>query len=535
MSIFNRRKMFEIVVTKNNNKNLFLLLLSVTITIALTTSVTFATINSGSVDSGSSDTAGGIFELVTPPVPGPNGGCAPNSVGDNCQDTHDLWAFDEDQNIILAAPLSVNDIDGDGVDDAAVLPMGTSIASHYVYYDPADNNPLDDIQGCVQFDSHVLATIFDTTELAASDFLANVGVNYLNPALRGFEAGDVATFNANEVCVDLTASTPGDYFRVLTEFSPGAEVFTVSKTWTHTDYNWDPVCDGFVNATGFCVISDVDNTEIGFRPANINNNFEPDDDVLADPLPFDDTIDKFTAFAQVHKNKFKNTNPGAFYALTTAVIPTSLSSIEVWEDYEDCTNDGEGILKFVSKKLTRNVKVAVADPSGDITELTDDLYENTGGSIVVHTIDPDGEESAHVEITDESHLTAGSTIYVLVKFKNNLKNESAPGNEFDAMCDNTETVEIRIGQETEELVAEAALRITTDSDGDDVLNNADNCPFVTNPGQEDEDGDGIGDVCDDFLNDGDNDGVEDDHPDLCLDTHPEDRPVDSDGCGPSEQ
>lgn len=45
-----------------------------------------------------------------------------------------------------------------------------------------------------------------------------------------------------------------------------------------------------------------------------------------------------------------------------------------------------------------------------------------------------------------------------------------------------------------------------DCDGDGVTNNpdVDNCPTTPNPGQEDGDGDGIGDACDDDL---DNDGV----------------------------
>jgi len=44
-----------------------------------------------------------------------------------------------------------------------------------------------------------------------------------------------------------------------------------------------------------------------------------------------------------------------------------------------------------------------------------------------------------------------------------------------------------------------------DSDGDGVLDNADNCPAVPNVGQEDGDSDGIGDVCDACPNDADND------------------------------
>jgi hypothetical protein len=219
--------------------------------------------------------------------------------------------------------------------------------------------------------------------------------------------------------------------------------FDVEKSWTFTDYNWDPICISWDPDTGACLAT---------RPANINN---PDDDVLANPLA-QDGDDKYIALAKVNKEKFKNTNPGAFYALTTVDVKEDLSGLTVWEDYEDCFAE-QGLVKFVSRDPSRNVKVAVADPSGDITELSDDIYDGIAGAITSIN-----DESAHIEITDSSHLTAGSTVYVLVKFQNDLKNEDAPGDAFDEMCDNIEWVSTEVFADFDVSDhAEAALRITT--------------------------------------------------------------------------
>ncbi|MBL8697904.1 MAG: hypothetical protein JNK67_06010 [Alphaproteobacteria bacterium] len=127
-----------------------------------------------------------------------------------------LYAFDEDQNIVLAAPLAVDTVPSGPL----VLPTGTTVASHYVFFDPATTQS---IVGTVDFDAHVIAIVSSTGNLLDSDFLADTGVNYLTPSARGLEAGDFVTIGgARQIRFDTTASTPGDDVRVLTAFLPSA-------------------------------------------------------------------------------------------------------------------------------------------------------------------------------------------------------------------------------------------------------------------------------------------------------------------------
>jgi PEP-CTERM motif-containing protein len=171
-----------------------------------------ATTISGAVTGGTALAAGGTFVKLTPPLSNPFG--PPNSVGNDNFQSPNLFAFDEDQNILLASPLVV---------DVGVSPIaaGTIIASHYVFFDPG---PTETMIGTVDFDADILGIITSTNTLAASDFLANTGVNYLNPGLRGLEAGDSVTISGlRQILFATSASSPGDYVRVLTAFSPTAE------------------------------------------------------------------------------------------------------------------------------------------------------------------------------------------------------------------------------------------------------------------------------------------------------------------------
>ncbi len=170
-----------------------------------------ATIIGGSVTGGTAFTGGGIFIKLFPPLANPFG--PPNSVGSNNFQNNNLYGFDEDQNIVLPGPLNVNV----GV---SPLALGTTVASHYIFFDPSQSRTM---VGTVDFDSDVLAIISSTGNLLASDFLANTGVNYLNPSNRGLEGGDSVTISGvRQILFDTSAGNPGDYVRVLTQFSPSA-------------------------------------------------------------------------------------------------------------------------------------------------------------------------------------------------------------------------------------------------------------------------------------------------------------------------
>ncbi len=172
-----------------------------------------ATIVSGSVTSGSAFAAGGNFINLTVPFSQSN---PTNTVGADNFNTPNLYGFNESQNILLGSTLQMNV----GAGNVLTVAAGTQVASHYIFFDPLVGM---NILGTVDFDSDILGIITDSQLLNASDSLANTGVTYLNPGLRGLEPGDVATISGTRrMSINFSASSPGDYVRVITAFSPGA-------------------------------------------------------------------------------------------------------------------------------------------------------------------------------------------------------------------------------------------------------------------------------------------------------------------------
>ncbi len=169
----------------------------------------FASTVDGTVTGGTAFTAGGTFVSLSVPLSNLFG--PPDSVGNDNFQSPNLFEFAEQQSVTLTSPLTV-DV------GTSPIPTGTTVSSYYVFFDPG---PTQNIIGTVNFGSDVLGIMTSTGTLALSDFLGASGVNYLNPANRGLEAGDSVTISGSQqILVDVSASSPGDYVRVITAATP---------------------------------------------------------------------------------------------------------------------------------------------------------------------------------------------------------------------------------------------------------------------------------------------------------------------------
>jgi hypothetical protein len=146
------------------------------------------------------------------------------------QDPNDgvLLAWDENQNVTLTQNLYVDRVFDNtasfvGQDsNGYYIVSGTVVSSHYVQWDPLDRRR-GRVQATINTDSQIFAFLTSDQNLFDSDdALGLSGVDYNNFTLRGLESGDLINFNGNSVDIDWTASSPGDWTRMITAFSPAA-------------------------------------------------------------------------------------------------------------------------------------------------------------------------------------------------------------------------------------------------------------------------------------------------------------------------
>jgi len=176
-----------------------------TCTIAAFATPTFATVLGGEIIR---QNGNGTFVKLDP--------SDPFTVGNDNFDTDNLYAFDEDQNILLSEPIRV-DIGGTN----GVIAQGETIASHYIFFDSLSGIH----HGYIDFDAKILGVAAFQNTMAATDFLANTSVTYIGTELRGLEQGDhvwIDEDDPNRLWVYWAGSSPGDYIRVFTEKSIGA-------------------------------------------------------------------------------------------------------------------------------------------------------------------------------------------------------------------------------------------------------------------------------------------------------------------------
>ena len=136
------------------------------------------------------------FQLLDPP---------PLQVGSDNQNDQHLFAFNEMQNVLLTEDLIL---------DSTTIGAGTTVSSHYVFFDPV---AVRNLSGSVTFDATILGVASTVENMTSSDdILGSPATTYNSPGLRGLEAGDDYSFTGNTLNLDFSASTPGDYIRVIT-------------------------------------------------------------------------------------------------------------------------------------------------------------------------------------------------------------------------------------------------------------------------------------------------------------------------------
>ncbi|MEZ4356224.1 MAG: hypothetical protein R3F16_21530 [Myxococcota bacterium] len=149
----------------------------------------------GVVTGGTAFSAGGQFKQICDPI---------GDVGDDNFDAYDLFAFEEQQAVLLDADLFL--------DATNLIAAGETVSSFYIVFDP---NQTERVVATIDFPDTIIGVIADEPQLLASDFMGNASANYLNPTLRGAEAGDTFSILGNQLTVDFAASTPGDSIRVI--------------------------------------------------------------------------------------------------------------------------------------------------------------------------------------------------------------------------------------------------------------------------------------------------------------------------------
>ena len=175
-------------------------------------------------------TTGAAMQIATPP----------DARLDVITSNSTIFVWNEDQNVLLGAPLAVNAVASGFYNDASMLvnttiPAGRRIASHYIHFDAPPPESPSSASGTVTFDADIIGVIVlgdgGPTFLDDSDFLGSATLYSDAVANRGMELSingeDFGISPSRRVLsFHLNVSIPGDFIRVITEPVPGPGVVT---------------------------------------------------------------------------------------------------------------------------------------------------------------------------------------------------------------------------------------------------------------------------------------------------------------------
>ena len=243
---------------------------------------------------GLSDVTGANGALVV------DGGDIPNPVTKNPNNGL-LIGWDERQNVTLTSDLRVDrvfDSTASFVEDAGggdwVIKAGTIVSSHYFQWDPG-NGSVGNVNATLKLDSQVFAFMTEDGHLQNSDSVLGLpGVDYNDFLNRGLESSDTTNFVGPDVEISWNATSPGDWTRLITAFSPSAapELTTGNSDGTASSLDFGQVRVG----TSASLNLEIDNTG-GEQPGGLSG-------YVPDPLGSD-------GFSLTDPDTFGPLGPGA--------------------------------------------------------------------------------------------------------------------------------------------------------------------------------------------------------------------------------
>jgi subtilisin family serine protease len=333
-----------------------------------------------------------------------------------------------------------------------------------------------EIQVSLVRDQTDYATLSYSVEPAANGEVESLGNNALYTPKENFNGSDSFTFKATDGTYDIVT---------------GKVTITVTPVNDPPKFNMASEIEVLENITvGTEIIElvaeDIDSNDLSYSLSNNTNDFFSIREgklVLSKPLDYE-SLTKHIVTLTVNDGEFSD-------SLELTINVGDIENYFVEEEYiitvYDVINEDE------VEKLDYSPWTNYTKNSG----LGNTVFSITGGEDAdLFTIDSktgDLEFKEAPDFENPSDLNENNIYKVVVKAFNPIDgpDQTIPVtiNQFDYAVPESQLGAAKIGIISTE--AEA------DSDGDGIVDTVDNCPTIPNPGQEDFDGDGVGDVCDD--------------------------------------